>query len=99
MKTRTQKIKSVNFVPPLIKPWDYDPAFVHQTVRSAISASEKSQEKPKKATVRAAGATSAPRATTRAAAPAPAGPASSSTGASAPGGRAAESDLSAVCAS
>jgi polyisoprenyl-teichoic acid--peptidoglycan teichoic acid transferase len=100
MKTRTQKIKSVNFVPPLIKPWDYDPAFVHQTVRSTISASEKSKEKPKKATVRVgAGTASAPRATPRAAAPAPAAAAPSAPGASAPGGQAAESDLSAVCAS
>jgi hypothetical protein len=32
---------SVNFVPPLIDPWDFDPAFVRQTVSDAIAASEK----------------------------------------------------------
>lgn len=101
MKTRTQKIKSVNFVPPLIKPWDYDPAFVHQTVRSTIASSVKSKEKPKKAPVRvSAGAGSTPRATTRAPAPAATVPSSrTGTGNSAPSGQAAESDLSAVCAS
>ena len=29
VKTKQQKITSVNFVPPLIKPWSYDPAVVH----------------------------------------------------------------------
>ena len=30
VKTKQQKITSVNFVPPLIKPWNYDPAVVHR---------------------------------------------------------------------
>ena len=34
MKTKTQKITSVNFVPPLIKPWSYDPQVVRDTVAS-----------------------------------------------------------------
>lgn len=41
VKTKRQKISSVNFVPPLIKPWSYDPAVVHATVEQAIAASEK----------------------------------------------------------
>ena len=32
MKTKTQKITSVNFVPPLINPWSYDPQVVRDTV-------------------------------------------------------------------
>lgn len=43
MKTRSQKIKSVNFVPPLIKPWAYDANFVRQQVAATIAASEKSR--------------------------------------------------------
>ena len=39
-RTKEQKITSVNFVPPLIKPWDYDPAFVRATVDTALAASE-----------------------------------------------------------
>jgi LCP family protein required for cell wall assembly len=41
LKTRAQKITSVNFVPPLIKPWDYDPDLVHRMVRQAIASSTK----------------------------------------------------------
>ena len=41
LKTRAQKIKSVNFVPPLIKPWAYDPAVITSTVAATIKASEK----------------------------------------------------------
>ena len=43
-KTKQQKITSVNFVPPLIKPWSYDPAVVHRAVDSAIGASEEADE-------------------------------------------------------
>ena len=39
--TKQEKITSVNFVPPLIKPWDYDPAVVRSTVAKAIAKSEK----------------------------------------------------------
>jgi LCP family protein required for cell wall assembly len=41
VKTKQEKMTSVNFVPPLIDPWDFDPAFVRQTVSDAIAASEK----------------------------------------------------------
>ncbi len=41
VKTKQEKITSVNFVPPLIKPWDYDPAVVRSTVAKAIAKSEK----------------------------------------------------------
>ena len=44
VKTKQQKITSVNFVPPLIKPWSYDPAVVHTTVDRAIAAQEKASE-------------------------------------------------------
>jgi polyisoprenyl-teichoic acid--peptidoglycan teichoic acid transferase len=40
LKARSHRIRSVDFVPPLIKPWDYDPRFVTRTVRAAIRASE-----------------------------------------------------------
>ncbi|WP_168583412.1 LCP family protein [Gephyromycinifex aptenodytis] len=43
-KAREQKITSVNFTPPLIKPWDYDPQVVKDTVRSTIEATEQPQE-------------------------------------------------------
>ena len=103
LKTRTQKIKSVNFVPPLIKPWDYDAAFVHRTVRSTISASEKSPEKPRSSTA----ARAAKQPATRPGGSTPARPAAPETttggqhaGSAAPtGGQASEADLSAVCAS
>ncbi|GGL29014.1 LCP family protein [Phycicoccus endophyticus] len=39
LKTKQEKITSVNFVPPLIKPWDYDPRLVRRTVAEAIEAS------------------------------------------------------------
>ena len=41
VKTKQEKITSVNFVPPLIKPWDFDPAVVRSTVAAAIAKSEK----------------------------------------------------------
>lgn len=41
VKTKQERITSVNFVPPLIKPWDYDPKVVRATVAAAIAKSEK----------------------------------------------------------
>jgi LCP family protein required for cell wall assembly len=38
--TKSEKITSVNFVPPLIEPWNYDPARVHRIVADAIAKSE-----------------------------------------------------------
>ncbi|WP_216842619.1 LCP family protein [Arthrobacter sp. NEB 688] len=40
VRTKQEKITSVNFVPPLIKPWDYDPQVVRSTVAKAIARSE-----------------------------------------------------------
>jgi LCP family protein required for cell wall assembly len=40
LKTKTQKIGSVSFVPPLMKPWNYEPQFVRDTVTETIEASE-----------------------------------------------------------
>ncbi|QIM21476.1 LCP family protein [Phycicoccus sp. HDW14] len=56
VKTKQEKITSVNFVPPLIKPWDYDPAVVRSTVRAAIESSEKT---PARAGSAASGSSSA----------------------------------------
>lgn len=42
--TKQQKITSVNFVPPLIKPWDYDPQVVRDTVAAAIGKSERADD-------------------------------------------------------
>ncbi len=39
-RTKSEKITSVNFVPPLIEPWNYDPARVHRIVADAIAKSE-----------------------------------------------------------
>jgi LCP family protein required for cell wall assembly len=40
IKARSQKIRTVNFVPPLMKPWSYDARFVTTTVAQTIEASE-----------------------------------------------------------
>lgn len=41
MKTRDQKITGVNFVPPVIRPWDYEVSEIHEIVAETIAASEK----------------------------------------------------------
>lgn len=69
LKARSQKIRSVNFVPPLMKPWDYRASFVTGTVRSTITASERAKEEPKP--VSTASATTAPAATRSAGSPDP----------------------------
>ncbi len=45
VKTKQQKITSVNFVPPLINPWQYDPQVVRDTVASTIDKAEKADER------------------------------------------------------
>lgn len=40
LKARSQKMTSVNFVPPVINPWNYDPQVVRDKVSQAIAASE-----------------------------------------------------------
>ncbi len=55
VQTKTQKITSVNFVPPLINPWSYDPQVVRDTVASAIRRSEAADEKAQQAAEEADG--------------------------------------------
>jgi polyisoprenyl-teichoic acid--peptidoglycan teichoic acid transferase len=57
VRTKQQKLTSVNFVPPLIKPWSYDPAVVHATVDRAIAAQEKASEEAAAKAEAAGGAT------------------------------------------
>ncbi|WP_084343814.1 LCP family protein [Piscicoccus intestinalis] len=40
LKSRGHKMTSVNFVPPIINPWDYDPQVIRSTVERTIEASE-----------------------------------------------------------
>ena len=70
VKTKREKITSVNFVPPLIKPWDYDPEVIRTTVATAIASSEKAP-----ATAAAAPKASAPAATASVPKPSPSKPA------------------------
>jgi polyisoprenyl-teichoic acid--peptidoglycan teichoic acid transferase len=111
METRAQKIRSVNFVPPLIKPWDYDPSVVTHTVAATIAASQKassasqqsSAAKPvgtRPAASSTAGTSGTAQPTKR---PAAAGLSASSRGSAVTdpakaAGNAAERDLSSVCA-
>lgn len=44
LKIREQKIKSVNFVPPVINPWAYDPQVILDKVSNTIEASERDDE-------------------------------------------------------
>jgi polyisoprenyl-teichoic acid--peptidoglycan teichoic acid transferase len=45
VKTKQQKITAVNFVPPLILPYDYDPQVVRDTVSRTIAAAERADER------------------------------------------------------
>ncbi|WP_270886419.1 LCP family protein [Pedococcus sp. 5OH_020] len=105
MKTRVQKIRGVNFVPPLMKPWDYDPALVTSTVKAAIEASEKSS-KAKDGSA-SPPSSAKPKATANATAKTTTNATAKTTVRAQPGtavvdpakaaGNAAESDLSSVC--
>ncbi|HMM97263.1 LCP family protein [Phycicoccus sp.] len=66
VKTKQEKITSVNFVPPLIKPWDYDPQVVRSTVAKAIATSERGTTA---ATPKASGTAATPKATAKSPAP------------------------------
>lgn len=46
LKARAGKIKSVNFVPPLIKPWDYEPQVIKDIVRKTIEQSDADDAAP-----------------------------------------------------
>lgn len=48
LKTRSQKITSVNFVPPLMKPWDYEKDFISRTVDTTIAKSDGTAKKSAK---------------------------------------------------
>ena len=95
MKTRAQKIRGVNFVPPLIKPWDYDPSVVTSTVRSTIKASEKASKH--EGAARAAAKPAVGAAKPSAATKPKAQPDTAVTDPAKAAGNAAESDLSSVC--
>ncbi|MDU0312716.1 LCP family protein [Phycicoccus sp. M110.8] len=60
LKAREQKITSVNFVPPLMKPWDYDATFVTGTVSRTISTSERGRATRTSGPSTRPGATSTP---------------------------------------
>ncbi len=98
MKARSQKIRSVNFVPPLIKPWSYDPHTITSTVASTIAASEKgvaTKAKPRAKSGATATRTTAAKPKHRTAPRAQPGTAVQDPAKAA--GNAAESDLSSVC--
>ena len=87
LKAKEQKIKSVNFVPPLLKPWSYDPAVITSTVSSTIAASEKSAQTSAQTSVQKSAQKSARN-------PAASSPAKQP---GSEGGAARESDLTSVC--
>jgi LCP family protein required for cell wall assembly len=98
IKARSQKIRSVNFVPPLIKPWDYNPAVIRNTVQSTIRASEQGSASSAKASGASAagqGGSSATMSSTASAGPATVRTTGSGTP-SAPA-NADTSDLSGIC--
>lgn len=87
LKAREHPIKSVNFVPPLIRPWNYDPQVIRSTVARTIETSEAdaAPASPAASKTASSGRTTSPTA--------PATPRSTGTG---DGNEA--TDLSTVCA-
>ncbi len=61
VRTKQQKITSVNFVPPLIDPWDYDPEVVRSTVDRAIAGPRKRRTRALRRRTRPHPATPPPR--------------------------------------
>lgn len=95
MKTRQHPIRGVNFVPPLMKPWDYDASLVTSTVQRTITASEQAAAAKGKSSSATAKTTSTkPKATTK---KPKAQPGSAVQDPNKAAGNAAESDLSSVC--
>ncbi|WP_457252534.1 LCP family protein [Pedococcus sp. P5_B7] len=98
MKTRQHPIRGVNFVPPLMKPWDYDPTLITSTVQKTIKASERAAaakgkgSSTKSTTGRTAG--SKPKVSTKKPA---AQPGTAVQDPNKAAGNAAENDLSSVC--
>ena len=97
MKARSQKIRSVNFVPPLIKPWDYDPTVVTRTVSSTIAASEKAATKARSTQAPKSTATRTGTATKNATSKPATQPGTAVQDPAKATGNAAEGDLSSVC--
>ena len=95
MKTRTHKIRGVNFVPLLIKPWDYDADVITSTVQSTIKASEKAAEATAKGPAK--GAPSGTSSATTAKPKAKPGSGKAVLDPAKAAGNAAEGDLSSVC--
>ena len=97
MRSRAHKIRGVNFVPPLMKPWDYDADLVTSTVRSTIKASEKAAE----TTAKSSSASTTGKSGTSGATAAPVAPKTRTgtavTDPAKAAGNAAEGDLSSVC--
>ena len=91
LKARSNKISSVNFVPPLIKPWDYDPQVIRDKVRATIEASGESAAPP--ASTRA----STPRAASTPSPNTNSGATTSSSGGSSGGSGSTSDDLASVC--
>jgi LCP family protein required for cell wall assembly len=103
LKTRSHAIRGVNFVPPLMKPWDYDPTLVTSTVQRTIKASEDAaagKGKSGSSGTKSSGSASAKAtgsATSATKKKPKAQPGSAVTDASKAAGNAAENDLSSVC--
>ncbi len=103
MKTRSHAIRGVNFVPPLMKPWDYDPALITSTVQRTIKASENASTQGKTSTA-TGGTKSSSSAKAKGSSPKPAKkkkpaaqPGSAVQDPAKAAGNAAENDLSSVC--
>jgi LCP family protein required for cell wall assembly len=95
MKTRSHPIRGVNFVPPLLKPWNYDPSVITTTVRNTVAASELASKKASKKA--ATGKSAAAKAAKPKATKPKAQPGTAVTDPAKAAGNAAETDLSSVC--
>jgi LCP family protein required for cell wall assembly len=97
MKTRQHPIRSVNFVPPLMKPWDYDASLVTSTVQRTIKASEQAATAKGTKASGTASSTKAASAKPRTTKKPKAQPGTAVQDPNKAAGNAAENDLSSVC--
>jgi LCP family protein required for cell wall assembly len=101
IKSRSHAIRGVNFVPPLMKPWDYDPTLITSTVQRTIKASEDAASAKGKSSTSAGSAKKTGTSTATRSKPKKKKPAAQpGTAVSDPAkaaGNAAENDLSSVC--
>ncbi|KRF27215.1 LCP family protein [Phycicoccus sp. Soil802] len=95
MKTRQHPIRGVNFVPPLMKPWDYDATLVTSTVQKTIKASEQAAAAKGKTSSASKTASAKPKVSKKKKPAAQPGTAVQDPNKAA--GNAAENDLSSVC--